>query len=423
MKSKLIFLEIFCLLAFNASSISIEECQEMARNNYPAINKYHLVDESSEYNLSNVAKAYLPQISISISATYQSDVTKIPLDFSSIGLQGVEIPSLNKDQYNANVEVNQIIWDGGVIKAQKGVIDSDRSVSINKIDVELYAIKKQVSMLYFGIMLTDLQLRQNQIHKDNLRNNYERIQSYIDNGIANQSDLDVINVDILNAEQNRITYSSMRKAYIKMLSNFIGKSLDENVILDRPIGLSLDNAMIVKRPELNLFNAQIKNLKYQDKIIDAVIMPKLGMFVKGGYGRPGLNMLEPDFQLYYMAGLKLSWNIGNLYKKNNNKRLIKANIDIIENQKDVFMFNINQDSMNTLNLVNRYSKQLKNDDEIIALRTAIREMSVIKMSNGTISGADLVRDINAENAARQDRLIHEIELLQSIYNLKILKNN
>lgn len=152
-------------------------------------------------------------------------------------------------------------------------------------------------------------------------------------------------------------------------------------------------------------------------------MPKFGFSVTGGYGKPGLNMLENDFSTYYIGGVKLSWNIGNFYTKKNNRSKIQTNISSVETQRETFLFNTSLDIAQKDNDITKYFEQLKYDDEIIALRNSVKQASEAKMANGTLSGTDLTRDINAEQMAIQDKILHETELLLAIYNIKFATNN
>jgi outer membrane protein TolC len=372
--------------------------------------------------LSNAGKGYLPQIMFSAKATYQSDVTQLPIDFSQLGIQGINIPALSKDQYGASLDVSQTIWDGGAITSKKESIRTVAEVEKRNTEVNIYSINGRVNQLYFGILLADAQIRQNQLLQDDLKRNYERVQSYVQNGIANQADLDAIRIDRLKAEQNKMQFVNTRKAYIEILSKIIGEGLNANTEFVKPEAIYSATGTI-HRPELGLFDAQIRNLETKNHEITAGLLPKLGLFATGGYGKPGLNMLENDFSAYYIAGVKLTWNIGNFYTQKNSKMQIQTNIRLLETQRETFLFNTNLDIVQKDNNINNYFDQLKYDDEIIALRGSVKQAAEAKMANGTISGSDLTRDINAEQMAIQDKILHEMELLLAIYNLKHVVNN
>ena len=270
-------------------------------------------------------------------------------------------------------------------------------------------------------MLADAQIRQNKLYQEELERNYRQIESYIANGVGNQSDLDAVKINRLKAEQSRIQFVSTRKAYVEMLSRLVGEPIGEDVEFVKPAVLRAGGE--VNRPELQLYDSQIRHLQVKDKEIVSGLMPKFGLFFTGGYGKPGLNMLEDDFAAYYVAGVKLSWNMGNFYTRRNSKRQLRDNVRAVELQRETFLFNLDLDMTQKNNEIEKYVEQLRYDDEIIALRNSVKEASVAKVANGTLSGTDFMRDVNAEQLAVQDKIFHEIELLLVMYNLKYITNN
>lgn len=404
------------------AQLSIEACYEKARANYPLIKQYGLIEKTKEYNLSNAAKGYLPQVTFSAQATYQSDVTEIPIDLDAIGLTGVKIPSVSQDQYKMELALSQTLWDGGAIRSERKALRTQAEVDQRDMDVNMYTINERVNQLYFGVLLADAQLEQNKVLQAELRRSCEQVSSYIKNGIAQQSDLDAIRVDLLKAKQTEAQFEHTKRAYREMLSRLIGEEIGEETRLVKPEAvrpLTKEN----NRPELELYQARIRNLRAQDSRITAGMMPKLGLFVTGGYGKPGLDMFEDNFKAYYLAGVKLSWNLGSLYTRKNDRRKIQTGIRSIETQRETFLFNTSLDVAQRNATIDKYIDQLKYDDEIIALRGSVKRASEAKMANGTLSGTDLTRDIHAEQSAIQDKILHEMELLQAIYNLKYVTNN
>lgn len=422
MKTKTIcslFVLLMCVPAW--AQLSIETCYRKAQANYPLIQRYGLIEKTEAYNLSNAAKGYLPQISFSAQASYQSDVTKIPFDPAELGFEGIEIPSVSQDQYKATLDVNQAIWDGGMVRSEKQVHRTQAEVERKDLDVSLYAINDRVNQLFFGILLADAQIKQNQVLQAELERHCAQVSSYIENGVANQSDLDALRVDLLQAKQQEAQYAHTKRAYVSMLSKLIGEEIREKTEFVRP---EVVRPLVGRnnRPELALYEAQIQNLKAQDARIRAGLMPRLGLFVTGGYGKPGLDMLENDFKAYYLAGVKLSWNIGNFWTKKNDQAKIQTSIRSIEAARETFIFNTDLDIAQRNSAIDSYFEQLKYDDEIIALHASVRRASEAKMANGTLSGTDLTRDIHAEQSAIQNKILHEMELLLAIYNLKYVTN-
>ena len=402
-----------CVAGF--AQITIDDCYQKARENYPLIKQYDLIGKMKEYNLSNAGKGYLPQILFSAKASYQSDVTRVPID-----IPGVE--GLSKDQYGLTLELNQPLWDGGEIKSKKEGIRTDSEVERQSLEVNIYAIRDRINQLYFGILLLDAQIEQHDIYQNDLEKNYAKVEAYVQNGLAHQADLDAVKVEQLKVRQTRIQLVHARNAYLDMLSAFIGEKLTSGVTLEKPV-LNGRVDVSIDRPELALYDARVRNYEIRKKEINARLMPRIGLFATGGYGKPSLNMLSNDLLVYGVGGIRVSWNISNFYANKNNKHLIEAGINTVQIQRETFLFNTQMDISQKENNIASYRDQLKYDDEIIALRNSIKRSSEVKMANGMISGIDLIRDINAENTAVLDKIVHEIEMYLAVYNLKFTTNH
>ena len=407
-----------CLPVFSGyGQLSLESCQKKAIENYPQIKQYGLIEQTREYNLSNANKGYLPQLSFSAQATYQSDVTEIPIQ-----LPNLNIKELNKDQYKIAVELNQVIWDGGAIRSQKNNLQASSDVENKKLDVEMYELNDRVNQLYFGILLIDEQLKQNILLQQELERNYRQIESYMINGIANQSDLDAVKVEQINARQRNTELQTGQDAYLRMLGAMIGVNISDSKTLEKPTATLLSSNEI-KRPELQLFKAQHTLLESQKKILSASNMPKLGLFIQGAYGNPGLDMLKNEFTPYYIAGVRLSWNFGTLYTKKNEKKIIDTNIRNNQIGQETFLFNTRLQMLQENSEIKKIKELMKEDDQIISLRDNIKKAAEIKVKNGTLSVTELLREINAADQARQSKYLHEIQYLMAIYNLKNTTNN
>jgi len=411
-----------CQLSLNAQSLTIETCQEKAKANYPLVKQYGLIEQTSQFNISNANKGYLPQLSLSAKATYQSAVTQIP---AVLGQKlGVALPSLAKDQYQAVLEASQVIWDGGVISSQKKSTYAGTEVEKQKLEVDLYALKDRVNQLFFGLLLLNEQLKQNDILKNDLVTNYNRLDAYKQNGIANQADIDAVHVEQLNADQREEDLKSTRKTYSMMLSALTGLIISDQTELTKPeADLSILKDTMNRRPEISLFDAQNKLYESQKSLVNAGNLPKLGAFVQGGYGQPGLNMFTIGFSPFYIGGLRLSWNISGLYSQKNNINKLEISRKSVDIQKETFLFNNRLITKQQQNEIIKLQSTISNDDEIIRLRENIKKAATAKMENGTASVSDLIREINAENQARQLKSLHEIQLLMTVYQLKNNSNN
>jgi len=422
---KLIFiglLVVLCQLNLNSQSITIETCQVNAKANYPLVKQYGLIEQTAQYNLKNSNLGYVPQLTLTAKGTYQSDVTQIP---AVLGKKlGVTLPSLSKDQYQAVLEASQVIWDGGVISSQKKLNNAGTEIDKQKLEVDLFALKDRVNQLFFGILLINEQLKQNDILKNDLSTNFDRLKAYKQNGIANQSDLDAVNVEQLNANQREDDLKSNRKTYFILLSALTNTIIGDQTELIKPMAdLSILKDTTNHRPELNLFDAQYKMYDSQKSLLSAGNLPKIGAFIQGGYGQPGLNMFSVGFSPFYIGGIRLSWNISGLYTQKNSLTKLDISKKTVDIQKETFLFNNKLITRQQQTEIEKLQSTLTNDDEIIRLRQNIKKATTAKLENGTANESDLIRDINAENQARQLKSVHDIQLLLTVYQLKNNINN
>lgn len=410
----------FCISA--QRYITIEECYEMSRLNYPEIERYSLIDKSKDYSISNVQKSWLPQLSVNAKASYQSDVTTIPLNVLSEVIPIIDFPAISKDQYMVQAEVTQTIWDGGAAKSQRRVIASESEIERTSVDVKLYALKSRVNALYFAILLQKEVLKQNDILNSELLSNIDRVNALIDNGIANLYDKRVLEVEVLQLKQRSIAIEASLTSYINMLSYLIGVDLPQDIefIVPQTAEVISDN---INRPELQLYEMQNKLLTAKEGSLKSTLMPNFGLFVNGGYGRPALDMLSDDFSPFYVAGVRLSWNIGTIYRHKNSMQSIDIMRKGVDIDRDKFIFNSKLDMINERADIKRVREQMTSDSEIVELRRSIKEASQVKFDNGTLSMTDLVSDINSLNEAEQRLSTRKIELLSLIYNYLYITNN
>ena len=427
MKRTVLFLFTFQLLLFNLSAQTLEECQQAAELNYPLIRQYGLIEKTTELTVANIQKGWLPQISASAQATYQSDVASFPDQFNQLYQQmGIDMKGLKKDQYRVGIDVNQTLYDGGAISSQKRIAQEQGKVQAAQNEVNIYNVRKRVNEMYFALLLLDDQIRLNSDLQTLLLGNEQKLTSMVKNGTAAESDLQSVKAERLNVIQQKTNLESKKQMLQRMLSAFCGievKAVQKPALMADGEGLTAEN----RRPELKALDAQIGLLDAQEKALNSAMMPKLGVFAQGYYGYPGLNMFEDmmshDWSWNGMIGARLTWNIGALYTRNNDKAKIQIQRELTESNRDVFLFNNRLEQIQQNEEITRYKKLMADDDEIISLRSAVRKAAESKLSHGIIDVNDLVREINNENAAKVQQSMHEIEMLKQIYDNKFTTNN
>lgn len=393
----------------------------MAREHYPEIRQYDLIEATKQYNVSNAARAWIPQVVLSGQVTYQSATPTYPDAFQAILMaNGVEMAGIRKDQYRVAIDVSQHIWDGGTSKADRSMAEAEAWEQSKRLEVSLYELQTRVDNIYFGILLLEERKVLTETTIAVLESNLARMRTYCKNGVAMQADVDAVEAELLTARQSLGQVEAARLSYRNMLEVLIGEKLTGEK-LERP-AMPTIASRTPARPELSLLSAQERVIDARREIINTSVMPRFTLFAQGFYGYPGLDMfksmLSPDWTFNAMVGVRMSWNIGAFYTRNNNLEKLETARDQVAVQRDVFLFNTELQVTQQDGEIVRLRKALEEDDRIVELRRSVRMAAESQLENGVIDATDLLRKITDETAALLNRSTHEIELLQATYLLK-----
>lgn len=403
-------------ISLNAQEIlTLQECQQLAKSHYPLTKRNGLIEKTKSYTLENTSKAWLTQISVIGQATYQNEVTQLPFN-----LPNMSVEPLSKDQYKIYADIQQTVYDGGLIAHQKKLANIQSETETQKNEVELHQLEERINQIYFGILQSQEQLEQTVITKKDLENGLRKAEAQFQFGTILRSQVDVLKAQLVILDQRQIELQSVRANFIQMLSLFIQKNIDEHSVFQRPEKLLLTSEN--KRPELKVFDLQQQSLEAQKSIIQSRNLPKLGAFFQGGYGKPGFNMLKNEFDIFYIGGIRLQIPISGFYTKKNDIALLDSQQQDLEIRKENFLFNQNFSTIQTNSDLEKLKKLIDKDLELITLRQSIKKASLAQLENGVITTSDYLREVNAEEQVRIQKILHETQYLLTQYNMKAQLN-
>lgn len=422
MKKIMISLALIMLSSVSRAQ-TLEECQQAAEKNYPLIKQYGLIAKTTQLTVKNIQKAWLPQLTAAAQATYQSAVTAWPESMQTMYQQmGLNMKGLRKDQYKISVDLQQTIYDGGAISSQRNIAQQEGKVQEAQTETNLYQVRRHVNEMYFSLLLLNEQIQLYEDVKALLQSSEKRLFAMVKGGTAAASDLDNVRAERLSVEQQNENLKQQKLMLQRMLSVFCGLEVNDT---QKPAPIQIATS-VSNRPEMRLYNSQLELTEAKEKALDTQLRPKLGLFAQGFYGYPGLNMFEDmmnrKWSLNGIVGVKLSWNVSALYTHKNDKARLSAQREMIENAREVFLFNNKLEEIQQSENISRYQTMMKSDDEIIVLRTNVRKAAESKLAHGIIDVISLLREINNENAAKTQQSIHEIDMLKEMYNLKYTNN-
>lgn len=411
------------ILSSGSWAQTLEECQQAAEKNYPLIKQYGLIAKTTQLTVKNIQKGWLPQVTASAQATYQSAVTAWPESMQSMYQQmGLNMKGLSKDQYKIGIDLQQTIYDGGAISSQRNIAQKEGKVQEVQTETNLYQVRRRVNEMYFSLLLLNEQIQLNEDVKALLLSSEKKISAMVKGGTAATSDLDNVRAERLSVEQQNENLKQQKQMLQRMLSVFCGLEVN-NTQKPAPVQIA---SSVNNRPEMRLYNSQLELTEAKEKALETQLRPKLGLFAQGFYGYPGLNMFEDmmnrKWSLNGIVGIKLSWNVSAFYTHKNDKARLSAQREMIENAREVFLFNNKLEEIQQSENISRYQTMMKSDDEIIVLRTNVRKAAESKLTHEIIDVISLLREINNENAAKTQQSIHEIDMLKEMYNLKYTNN-
>ena len=396
------------------NAVTLQNILKWSESNYPVFKKVPLIKNAEEKSISNLNSGFLPQVNFNAQASYQSDVTQL-----NIPISGVKVEPLNKDQYRLTADITQLIYDGGMLREQKALQHLTAQVDQAKIHVESYQLKSRVAQLYLLVLYQNALLKQADLYQKDIELAISKVKPQVEYQVILKSNLYVLDAQLLQTKQKSIEIRNTRNSYLKMLSVYTGKPVDE-LVPERFVSPMIDTAIQIVRPEIDLFEKQKDLLESQKNIIDRKLYPKASLFLQGGFGRPGLNMLLNNFDAFYIAGVRLNWSLGNLYNTKRDKQLVDISKSMVDADKESFLLKTKEQLEQQHGEIEKYDELVKTDRDIIEIRKKISASSRAQLENNVITVNDYLREINAEDQANQALIVHQMQLLQARINYQII---
>lgn len=400
-----------------AQTYTLQEIEALTVQNYPLVKQAALLNQSAQLNIENIKRAMYPQLSINGQATYQSDVTSI-----SLPIAGFKPNLLSKDQYRATAEIQQVIYDGGVNKKTQALAQASAKMDLIKNEVDIYKLKERVTQIYCTVLYTNEVINQINLIQKDLQNALQKMEALYKNGLVFNNNVLQIKAQLLKNNQKLDEAYSAKRIVLDALELLANISISNNAQFEVPKNIEINKENLeLSRPELLLFDAQKSTIQNQLGLIQAKTNPKLGAFVQTGYGRPGLNMLQNEFDWFSIGGVKLQWSLGGYYTAKKEKSMLQNQATMLKNEKDTYTLNNRVQLKQAGDEIEKLAKLIESDKEIIALRDQIKSTSLVQLNNGVITANDYLKEINEYDLANQAMIQHQTQLIQSKLQFQLIK--
>jgi outer membrane protein TolC len=409
------FLTILIILITFSSiaqqSITLEECYRLVAENYPVAKQLELFEAQNKLDSEVISTSKLPQLSLDAQATYQSDVIEVPIPSANI-------EPLNNDQYRATVSVNQLIYNGGLVNASLDMKSAQLKTKQKQVEVNLYELKQKINQLYFSILLSQESELLLNAKKTQLNTKLTEVKSGIEYGVILPSSDKVLEAELLKIEQQVQELQSNKIALIETLSSLIKRTLNTSTQFQKPL-LETKFKANLSRPELELFQFKKEEIETSESLISKKNAPKLLGFATGGYGNPGLNLLDNSFQTFYVVGIKLNWNVFDWNSNKKQRQSLAINKDIVDTETETFKLTTNIELNKQEKEINKMKAFIVSDLNIINLRKEVLETADSQLKNGVITSSTYIMELTNlyedENTLARHKI--QLQLAKANYNI------
>ena len=172
---------------------------------------------------------------------------------------------------------------------------------------------------------------------------------------------------------------------------------------------------------MELFQLKKEEITTSENVLSKQNAPKLLGFATGGYGNPGLNMLDNSFQPFYTVGVKLNWNVFDWNSNKKQRESLAINKDIVENETEIFKLNTNIQLNQQQKEIDKIEEFIASDLEIINLRKEVLKSTDSQLKNGVITSSAYITELTNLYEDENTLVKHKIQLQLAKANYNVIK--
>ena len=385
-------------------AVTLDLLLRAGKQNHPTLAKQPLLEKSLELSIAKINRAFYPQLSLGGQATWQSDVTSV-----DIAIPGANLSPPPQDHYQATLDLKQTIWDGGVTSDKKRVAETQTRVEREKVELEWYQVRGRILQLYFaGLVQQELEAQGETLHRY-LGTVVEKARVALSNGIVTERDVLLAQARQLEAGKALADASAELASVKQSLAELTLAKLPPSAPLAEPMmSCAAQPARALRRPELDILDAQTDVLDAQEELDKAPDRPRLDAFATAGYGRPGLNMLSDSFGFYFIGGVQLTVPLTYLYSgtRQNGREQLAVQRSLVARERERVQQQVKLELDAKGSDAKRLAELIALDEEVLAVRERARKQTEVQLELGTASMTDLINDLTQEDQARSQRAVH-----------------
>lgn len=350
-----------------------------------------------------------PQLALNGAASHQSDVTAVRLT-----LPGASVPLPPKDRWQATLDAQQLLYDGGALAARRALERARLDESSAGVDVGLYRLRAEVNAAFFSAYLLQERTRELEALLGDLDARLRLARSRVLGGVSLPRDTSAIVAEQLRAELARAEARASREAALAVLARLTGRAITAASVLQLPdLAATVARAAaggapdaLRARPEFAQFARTRLRLDREAALARAENRPRLVAFGQGGIGRPGLNQFLTQNDEFWQAGVRFEWRPWTWRSAERAGELLQLQQRVVATEERALADQLARAVEGDLAEIGRLRDALATDERIVALRQDMERQARAQFTEGVLTSADYVEartDVLEARLAQQRR--------------------
>jgi outer membrane protein TolC len=396
-----------------ADSLTLASLRAEALRIDPRQRQLGLQARAANLRLQNIDAERRPSLTLDGQGQYQSSVIRIP-----VSVPNVSIPTPPHDTYDAHLGVQQSLYDP-TLAPRRNVERAQLAESQAQTRTTLFSLRQEINEAFYSAAVIDRRIAEIDGAVTDLSARLRETVTKLREGTALPGDTAAIAATLLQRRQDRMQLEGDRSAALARLSELVGRPVDASSALIVPN----DSATVVAvmqaldtlraRPEYAQFAASRERLASQVAVEAAREKPRVSLFGRVGYGKPGLDMLSSDFQGYWLGGLQVHWTPWTWGTTSRDREVNEIQREIVTTNEDAFRRALERNVQQSIATIARLDSALVLDDQVVRLRETIDAETRAKLREGVVTAAEYVDKSTDLLTARLVRIQHRVELAQA----------
>jgi outer membrane protein TolC len=387
--------------------------QQAAIDTDPRSRELQMFMQQTDLRLRNIGAQRLPTLTIDGQAQYQSDVAHLATSLP--GVSALFLPP--KDTFDSGIRLDQRLFDT-TISVQSALERAQLAENQARVRSTLFALRQQVNDAFFAA--ATLQARAGALAAtiEDLNARLRERNARVQQGTALAADAAAVEATLLERQQDLDDLQASRRGALDRLATLTGQRLADTDMLVLPDLVAAvaqarqSQSTLRARPEYEQFARTRGRLARQQELTAAQERPRLSTYARVGYGKPGLNYAQSEFEAYALGGLRLQWNAWTWGSGAREREALAIQQQVVAADEAAFARSVTTAIDGDETAIDRVQRALAIDERIVTLREQVDRATQLRLQEGVVTASEYL-DRNAELLqARFARAGHEVELAQ-----------